>query len=119
MREDSTHYKYLELSSGKEAVDLSDRTQFAETRESFRQMGFDELEISVILKIVCAILLLGNVEFVARQDVEGSAVFNGPVLEQVFLSTTCVVVTSVTVGSTFTDRWLPCLGSLPMPYPIP
>lgn len=83
MQQDSVQYKYLERGTGSEAVDLSDREKFSETRESFLQMGFDELEISVILKIVCAILLIGNIEFAARQDVDGSAVLNLPVLQQV------------------------------------
>lgn len=76
-------YKYLERSNGSEAVDLSDREKFGETRESFLQMGFDETEISVIIKIVCAILLLGNIEYAVRQDVDGSSVLNLPVLIQV------------------------------------
>jgi len=83
MNSGSVQYKYLELGIGREAVDLEDSEKFTETRESFLQMGFDELEISVIFKIVCAILLLGNIEFVARQDVEGSAVLNISVLQQV------------------------------------
>jgi myosin heavy subunit len=83
MQHDSVQYKYLERGTGSEAVDLNDRETFLETRESFLQMGFDELEISVILKIVCAILLIGNIEFAARQDIDGSAVLNLPVLQQV------------------------------------
>lgn len=83
MQQDSVQYKYLEHGTGSEAVDLNDREKFLETRESFLQMGFDELEISVILKIVCAVLLIGNIEFTARQDIDGSAVLNLPVLQQV------------------------------------
>ena len=83
MQQDSVQYKYLERGTGSEAVDLNDREKFLETRESCLQMGFDELEISVILKIVCAVLLIGNIEFAARQDIDGSAVLNLPVLQQV------------------------------------
>lgn len=83
LKSETIHYKYLEQTIGKEAMNLNDTKQFIETKKSFIDMGFDESEVIGFFRIICSILLLGNVEFIAKVDTEGSMIPNMQVLEQV------------------------------------
>ncbi|XP_055531735.1 unconventional myosin-Va isoform X2 [Wyeomyia smithii] len=57
--------KFHFLSQGKspDIVKISDEQQFEETMKAMKVLGFDRGEISDILKILAAVLHLGNIEF--------------------------------------------------------
>ncbi|XP_052862372.1 unconventional myosin-Va [Anopheles cruzii] len=53
---------------------LSDRDQFQETLSALRTLGFDEGEVGDIMKVVAAVLHLGNVVFSHRQKSQSQEV---------------------------------------------
>jgi myosin heavy subunit len=71
---DLREHRYTMQGDGKEPQDLDDAAQFAATRAAFSSMGFSEGETLGILRVVCAILLVGNVAFDSTNEGEGSCV---------------------------------------------
>jgi myosin X len=71
---DTSAYKYLERPGLGEAPDLNDSEGFAETIQAFSEMGFTKDETTDILRLVAAILHLGNIEFMEQNGGEASAV---------------------------------------------
>lgn len=76
MTAEARSYLYLQQDDGKEPVNLDDAAQYQETEAAFTEMGFSAAETMSILKVVCSILLLGNVQFNSINDGEGSEVAN-------------------------------------------
>lgn len=76
-------YLYLQQDDGKEPVNLDDAAQYQETEDAFSKMGFSTAETMSILKVVCSILLLGNVQFNSTNDGEGSEVANPATVDAV------------------------------------
>lgn len=73
LQSSSRHYKYL-CGGGDEARDFNDAANFQEMMEAFKVMGFDAEETKGTLRLVSAVLLLGNVEFETVDDGEASRV---------------------------------------------
>jgi myosin heavy subunit len=63
LNSDTTSYKFLSMDSGEEAPDFEDADKYEEMIESFENMGFDNNMIDDILKIIAAVLHLGNLKF--------------------------------------------------------
>jgi myosin heavy subunit len=80
---EARNFLYLQQDDGKEPVNLDDAAQFQETESAFAEMGFSVAETRTIFKVVCAILLLGNVCFNPINDGEGSEVANTSVVDAV------------------------------------
>lgn len=80
---EARNYLYLQQDDGKEPVNLDDAAQYQETEAAFTEMGFSSEETHGILKVVCSILLLGNVCFNPINDGEGSEVANPNVVDAV------------------------------------
>jgi hypothetical protein len=80
---EARNFLYLQQDDGKEPVNLDDAAQYKETETAFGEMGFSLDETRGILKVVCSILLLGNVCFNPINDGEGSEVANPAVVDAV------------------------------------
>ena len=71
---DVQSYHYLQ--SSQQPPDLNDARNYSHTYESFKKMGFPEEEVMHILRIVAAVLLLGNITFISTENGEASEVAN-------------------------------------------
>ena len=74
---------YHYLASQGTPLNLNDEKVFFQTKEAFVKMGFSMEDIYTIFKIVCAVLLLGNINFVATDNDESSAIENGEVVDDI------------------------------------
>ena len=80
---EARNFLYLQQDDGKEPVNLDDAAEFKDTEKAFTEMGFSTDETEKIFKIVCSVLLLGNVCFNSINDGEGSEVANTQVADAV------------------------------------
>jgi myosin heavy subunit len=72
-------YSYLQQGdSPTEARDLNDAKNFNEMMEAFSQMGFSEIESEGLLKVVAAVLHLGNLTFDPLDQGEASIISTAP-----------------------------------------
>lgn len=78
---DTRIYKYLVNDGDREAVDLNDSKNYKETFAAFLQVGFSEVEVMNIFKIVTAILQIGNLTFNSLREGEASEIKNKELLE--------------------------------------
>ena len=74
LKNSSTHYKYLCKGLDQEAQDFKDADNFEEMMEAFHIMGFSSADTLGTLKLVAAVLLLGNIVFESLNDDEASCV---------------------------------------------
>jgi hypothetical protein len=75
LQRNTSKYRYLERTgTTEEAVDLNDAKNYGETMAAFKEMGFDEEEITTIQRIIAGVLHLGNIDFVDKDHGEASAV---------------------------------------------
>ena len=80
MSKNIKNYRYL---TTEKVLNLNDEKLFAVTKEAFLKMGFSLDNTYTIFKIVCAVLLLGNIKFIETNNGESSAVENVEVVEDV------------------------------------
>ena len=66
LTKDPSKYNYLNVSDCVHINTIDDAKLYKETMECFNLVGFSKEEIDCILKIVSAVLLLGNVKFVDK-----------------------------------------------------
>lgn len=81
MSPDPAAYRYL--ASQGPPLNLKDEENFQATLAAYEKMGFSLEDTYTIFKIVCAVLLLGNISYVATDNGESSAVENGALLEDI------------------------------------
>ena len=74
LKESSTQFNYLCKGIDMEAQDFNDAENYAEMMEAFQVMGFDAETTTSTLKLVAAVLLLGNVSFESLDDGEACKV---------------------------------------------
>eukprot|EP00392_Amoebophrya_sp_AT5.2_P002842 g2847.t1 len=75
-------YEYLRHGCVTAPFGICDESAWRETYESFLNIGFSEQTITALMKIVAAILVLGNVSFAPDATGEGSVVANEAVLRE-------------------------------------
>ena len=79
LTKDPSKYNYLNVSDCVHINTIDDAKLYKETMECFNLVGFSKEEIDCILKIVSAVLLLGNVKFVDKSgkvEIENKDVVN-------------------------------------------
>jgi len=80
MTPDTRNYRYLVSQT---VHNLKDAEVFKETLHAFTQMGFSPEDTQTIFKVVCAVLLLGNVTFIPTDNGESSAIEDNENIEMV------------------------------------
>eukprot|EP01038_Epipyxis_sp_PR26KG_P005263 gene5263-7313_t len=80
---ESFKYRYLLQDTLKEAPNLNDSKLFYDTYNAFLAMGFSENETMNVLKVVGAVLLLGNIKFLPINDGEGTSIKNQDVVDSI------------------------------------
>ena len=81
MSKNIKNYRYLATQGT--PLDLKDDKLFLMTKEAFLKMGFSMENTYTIFKIVCAVLMIGNITFTATDNGESSAIENGAVADDV------------------------------------
>ena len=76
-------YRYLLASDTEAPPDFEDAKHFQEMSKSFLDLGFTAEETTHIYEIVGAILMLGNVIFIASPDGESSKILNADIVNKV------------------------------------
>ena len=63
-------YKYLYTDSNQvlTVLTINDKALYVELKECFETIGFTNNEILTIFKVVSAVLLLGNIDFIIKRD---------------------------------------------------
>lgn len=74
-------YNYLNVSTFNKINSIDDAKLFKETMDCFSHVGFSKEEINAILKMIAAVLLLGNLKF--SQEPGGVGISNKETLKQV------------------------------------
>lgn len=73
---ETKHYRFLQTADEFEAVDLEDQKTFNETYTGFLKVGFTHDETMNYMKVIAAILQLGNVVFTSTRDGEACDIKN-------------------------------------------
>ena len=79
LKNEINFYEILNKSKIISIENLNEKESFNLTMESFRILGFNENEVEFIFKIISAILLLGNVKFITKNEnieIEPKEIFN-------------------------------------------
>lgn len=74
LKRESTAYNYLSNGDGVEAKNFKDEENYTEMMEAFDLMGFPLEESEGLLRIVAAVLHLGNITFDSLEEGEASQV---------------------------------------------
>ena len=74
---ESVKYDFLSNGDGVEAKNFKDEDNYVEMMEAFELMGFPTEESEGLLKIVAAVLHLGNIHFDSLDEGEASTVSSG------------------------------------------
>ena len=61
-------YKYLNCSNEVTLSTINDKEQFQRTMQCFHTLNFTQDEINTVLKLVAAVLLIGNITFTSHDD---------------------------------------------------
>lgn len=89
-----------------EAKDLKDAQNYQEMYDAFREMGFSHEAVMNVFRIVSAILILGNVDFLEIDQGEASVIDqdNPESLKSFTNASTLLGVASVALGIALTTR---------------
>lgn len=111
MKPTCQNYSLLSRADGQEAPNLKDEECFRETMEAFHCMGFGEALTTEILRVVCAVLHLGNVEFDERNSGEASSVASRDGASGSILAATLLQVDDFTLSHALCNKTMKAAGA--------
>jgi myosin-7 len=86
----TSDYNYLRRNNSEEAPNLNDEKEFLAVNNAFKNMGFCNEDIDIVLKVVAAVLHLGNIEFISMENGEASSISSTCTSSNYFAALMCI-----------------------------